>query len=183
MWTWGPPGSCRPQVGPMLAPWTLLSGTFGFICTGNYDLNPTGNLHLSSDWHSPDCLVIVSSFENRPTDESLRSSREVRSGRIFVWLFWFRTVSNFSTMTITWLRIVARSYGCVDYIKIINLLLLPKMGIGGSCSDNYVFLSGKLWYIYNQLSAWSYNMHLYTVSEWEYNFTNTTQHSSIFEAC
>ena len=24
--TWGPPGSCRPQVGPMLVPWTLLSG-------------------------------------------------------------------------------------------------------------------------------------------------------------
>ena len=24
--TWGPPGSCRPQVGPMLAPWTLPSG-------------------------------------------------------------------------------------------------------------------------------------------------------------
>ena len=24
--TWGPPGSCRPQRGPMLAPWTLLSG-------------------------------------------------------------------------------------------------------------------------------------------------------------
>ena len=24
--TWGPPGSCRTQVGPMLAPWTLLSG-------------------------------------------------------------------------------------------------------------------------------------------------------------
>ena len=26
--TWDPPGSCRPPVGPMLAPWTLLSGTF-----------------------------------------------------------------------------------------------------------------------------------------------------------
>ena len=25
--TWGPPGSCRPQMGPMLAPWTLLSWT------------------------------------------------------------------------------------------------------------------------------------------------------------
>ena len=25
--TWGPPGSCRPQMGPMLAPWTLLSGS------------------------------------------------------------------------------------------------------------------------------------------------------------
>ena len=24
--TWGPPGSCRPQMGPMLARWTLLSG-------------------------------------------------------------------------------------------------------------------------------------------------------------
>ena len=24
--TWGPPGSCRPQMGPLLAPWTLLSG-------------------------------------------------------------------------------------------------------------------------------------------------------------
>ena len=27
--TWGPPGSCHPQVGPMLAPWILLSGLFG----------------------------------------------------------------------------------------------------------------------------------------------------------
>ena len=24
--TWDPPRSCRPQVGPMSAPWTLLSG-------------------------------------------------------------------------------------------------------------------------------------------------------------
>ena len=24
--TWGPHGSCRPQIGPMLVPWTLLSG-------------------------------------------------------------------------------------------------------------------------------------------------------------
>ena len=27
MWPiWGTPGPCRPQMGPMLAPWTLLSG-------------------------------------------------------------------------------------------------------------------------------------------------------------
>ena len=26
--TWGPPGSCRPQLGPMLDPWTLLSAVF-----------------------------------------------------------------------------------------------------------------------------------------------------------
>ena len=30
--TWGPPGSCRPQMGPMLAPWTLLSGLFWRYC-------------------------------------------------------------------------------------------------------------------------------------------------------
>ena len=24
--TWGPPGSCQPQMGQMLAPWTLMSG-------------------------------------------------------------------------------------------------------------------------------------------------------------
>ena len=24
--TWGPHGACRPQMGPMLAPWTLLLG-------------------------------------------------------------------------------------------------------------------------------------------------------------
>ena len=26
--TWGPPGSYRPQMGPMLAPWTLVAGKF-----------------------------------------------------------------------------------------------------------------------------------------------------------
>ena len=29
--TWGPPGSCRPQMGSMLAPWTLQSGTISTI--------------------------------------------------------------------------------------------------------------------------------------------------------
>ena len=29
---WGPPGSCRSQMGPMLAPWTLLSGTLHNPC-------------------------------------------------------------------------------------------------------------------------------------------------------
>ena len=27
--TWGPPGPCWPQMGPILAPWTLLSG---YVC-------------------------------------------------------------------------------------------------------------------------------------------------------
>ena len=30
--TWGPPGSCQPQMGPALAPRTLLSGTLNNLC-------------------------------------------------------------------------------------------------------------------------------------------------------
>ena len=29
--SWGPPGSCQPQMGPMLTPWTLLAGK-GYHC-------------------------------------------------------------------------------------------------------------------------------------------------------
>ena len=36
---WGPPGSCWPQMGPMLAPWTLLSG---LVCADLAFLLPTG---------------------------------------------------------------------------------------------------------------------------------------------
>ena len=36
MWpTWGPPGSYRPQVSPMLAPWTLLSAVW---CPSGYNM-------------------------------------------------------------------------------------------------------------------------------------------------
>ena len=31
--TWGPPGADRTQVGPMLAPWSLLSGKFQLLFT------------------------------------------------------------------------------------------------------------------------------------------------------
>ena len=31
--TWGPPGSCRSQMGPMLAPWALLSGYLNITLT------------------------------------------------------------------------------------------------------------------------------------------------------
>ena len=40
--TWGPPGSCRPQMGPLLVPWTLLSG---YICRYT-----AWRLHLPRDW-------------------------------------------------------------------------------------------------------------------------------------
>ena len=56
--TWGPPGSLRPHMGPMLAPWTLLSG---------YTISDCGNccigvikiliLFVNSSW--PDSKYIA----------------------------------------------------------------------------------------------------------------------------
>ena len=44
--TWGPPGSCRPQTGPMLAPWTLHLGwlfvyflTYRILWTTKHELS------------------------------------------------------------------------------------------------------------------------------------------------
>ena len=45
---WGPPGSCRPQMGPMLASWTLLSG---FICLLGWSNSPTQKIPLL-------CLIV-----------------------------------------------------------------------------------------------------------------------------
>ena len=36
--TWGPPGTCRPQMGPILAPWTLLSGALWFTSAPSVSL-------------------------------------------------------------------------------------------------------------------------------------------------
>ena len=45
---WGPPGSCRPQMDPMLAPWTLLSGQFRRNGVGRYEQNQKLEQH---SWH------------------------------------------------------------------------------------------------------------------------------------
>ena len=39
--TWGPPGSCRPQMGPMFTPWTLLSGRLSKQCWGLWFETPS----------------------------------------------------------------------------------------------------------------------------------------------
>ena len=51
--TWGPPGSCRPQMGPMMAPWTLLSGLVltwrNFYCANYCRILPNNLVH-GSHW-------------------------------------------------------------------------------------------------------------------------------------
>ena len=63
--TWGPPGSCRPQMGPMLAPWTLLSRIYCNIwITCLLLLTPF--LDLEREWQkqikgndSRQCVIIL----------------------------------------------------------------------------------------------------------------------------
>ena len=57
--TWDPPGSCRPQMGPMLAPWTMLSG---YICSkvSLWLVTPT-SIALSVGYHSSFTVVVLRS--------------------------------------------------------------------------------------------------------------------------
>ena len=57
--TWGPPGSCRPQMGPMLAQWTLLSGTLSMEAVSMTVYRPVL-------WHRNACHV-TSSFGLKPS--------------------------------------------------------------------------------------------------------------------
>ena len=89
--TWGPPGSCRPQMSPMLAPCTLLSGTS--MCKGCFTVglfacqaavprwaNTRGTYApLMSAIHLIRALIIATSFHangsSRRTENLLPSKR------------------------------------------------------------------------------------------------------------
>ena len=63
--TWGPPGSCRLQMGPMMAPWTLLSG----LLRGDQEFTNS----LNSSAHG-ECVSPVAKFANQlPVISLLRS--------------------------------------------------------------------------------------------------------------
>ena len=56
MWPkWGPPGSCRPQVGPMLAPWSLLSGYMHQAMTDSNNGLLSTTSHLNQCWFIANC--------------------------------------------------------------------------------------------------------------------------------
>ena len=79
--TWDPPGSCRPQMGPMLAPWTLLSGVIGGWYNVEYiyqscKISFVQNLFLSSpislkpiSWYCSNCKDIIHC--NSPKDPKM----------------------------------------------------------------------------------------------------------------
>ena len=60
--TWGPPGSCRPQVGPMLVPWTLLSGYVKHVLALLWSSTMTKQYAVFGCWavHEKKVLIYVS---------------------------------------------------------------------------------------------------------------------------
>ena len=57
---WGPPGSFRPQMGPMLAPWTLLSGMsnlFWFVIRMPFGLHKL-TVYVICMQLSPKCVIM-----------------------------------------------------------------------------------------------------------------------------
>ena len=92
---WGPPGSCRPQMGPVLAPWTLLSGispvrpVHHIGTSGVLSLRPTG-----SATHPIQCLD-----KSTPTYESGRLPISllfllVSSVKVIVFYYWLVLMCN-----------------------------------------------------------------------------------------
>ena len=73
--TWSPPGSCRPQIGPMLATWTLQSGyvskchnilslcdTTELIHNGNHIIpSHSSDFHLYLHFHSRHAYCVFKS--------------------------------------------------------------------------------------------------------------------------
>ena len=62
--TWGPPGSCRPQMGPMLAPGTLLSGWIKKQCqTVATNFCPFTKIVILCPW----CLLFMLLMAHKPS--------------------------------------------------------------------------------------------------------------------
>ena len=83
--TWGPPGSYRPQMGPMLAPWILLSGTaslgifrhYGYTDFGGKYLNNPGSPGTSLQ-HKGFVLLMMMIFLERFSRNFVRQSEKFR---------------------------------------------------------------------------------------------------------
>ena len=78
--TWGPPGSCRPQMGPTLAPWTLISGVsqqLGWSGTCHMDVILVGRQYFN---HS-DETEKIRNWGNLLSDPHPRTTSKVLTSR------------------------------------------------------------------------------------------------------
>ena len=71
--TWGPPGSCRPQMGPMLAPWTLLSGMAGVTHCGQCCVA----IWRQRPWSSVVHIMVCHLIGTKPLAEPMMTCRQL----------------------------------------------------------------------------------------------------------
>ena len=115
--TWVPPGPCRPQMGPMLAPWTLLSGA-AMIYTGVRSWNDLQRLDCRTGQH-------VSS----PAMHAGWHSRSCKDARIYLRVL-FKSLQQFKykIISVKWPIYFLSWYGFVDFWGEIVVV-----GDGGKC--------------------------------------------------
>ena len=124
--TWGPPGSCRPQMGPMMAPWTLLSGVsyFAVFCHGlaviDFDILQA---YLTGTRAIPNCTsaskVTLKNMGNpSPTDDITKTKQSTTKPCTYLitlihcMCYWQRSHTNFSGNEQRWLTSTIYAYGC-----------------------------------------------------------------------
>ena len=90
--TWGPTGSCRPQVGPMLVPWTLLSRYF-YVNTSTPDQYYSRPIRSILRLRSPyvenmkqGCSCLVWKWFSPTCDDSVQSNGTQMNYILFVFL-------------------------------------------------------------------------------------------------
>ena len=117
--TWGPPGSCRPQMGPMLAPWTLPSGDVTetsltqTIPVINYPDSTHGKVNVEN--------IILHSFDHSNVPHVtpyIQIQRDTAIFRYLILQFLFhagklRIITGFVSWRYIWSHILLRPTTCL----------------------------------------------------------------------
>ena len=85
--TRGPPGSCRPQMGPMLAPWTLLSGYCKLLAFGDLCFSVTAACYERISFGNKCHYFIIT----KPLPELLLTHRQFGSWIKLQWIIYQNT--------------------------------------------------------------------------------------------
>ena len=91
--TWDPPGSYRPQMGPMLAPWTLLSGCelyFMRYTAAFYEIYSSSSYDIT--WH--DLYLCVCWWHENMWNSPLSNDQEILLPYVVAWISHVAMVSR-----------------------------------------------------------------------------------------
>ena len=129
--TWGPPGSCRPQMGPMLAPWILLPGSSRWIrsCV----------CKVFSHWLKPCC-------ENENTGHGLEANCVVGiSSHIYIYIYIYNITDSYYNLPVVYISDEISMRLCFknDVNKFFNIIFIDFMdAVQNYCSgDGHLFLT------------------------------------------